>query len=1069
MSSQPPTPDRKARLFQFAANLEQRRRAAAHSGGTPAAPAMASLREQLEKLPDAEIDSFLAEKFAWVPSEESIADSETTRAAEEVAALGGFFAPADLLAALRIDPMESARLVLNRLAPFCSVESQKDRTVWLLRSDRRSDALRRIVSEGRLSQSLAQTLPPTDPQGDMLRTVLRAQTLNIETLDRAGLLALAWALESLFAIDLPKPDLARVRQRLNSASFLNDYDVLLEKGFFGREPELAQLDAFLKSPGAERRLLTMSGLGGAGKSTLLAKFVHDVMAAQSATVALLDFDRPGVDAQDTISLDMELNRQVSVQFPQGDNKLREARERVRRMVGEELQYRREQSSSAHYQSERGSHYDLLASVGDVISGSNLPLLLILDTFEEAAQRDLSGSILEWLANVESILFPTPLRVIVSGRMFERTAGVFRGHSVSEVTVGEFSSPTAAEYLAALGIPSATAARLSESNVLPRRPLELRLLARLFASNAALSIEELEAELRSGGPAAQVLFAGLVYRRVLQRISVVDDGEDNFGLTDQELQKIAYPGLILRYVNTELILDVLVPTLDLPAFTLEKASRALELLTRHEWLSSVQNGDVWHRRDLRRSVLKPMIGEDPERAARIHERAIGHFRSSPAKSVRAEAVYHGLMLVGPQGNPAQLTIETILEAAQYFEADRTDLPPAGSTLLTLAQTTDVALEDIPLLPPAFRSAIYDSKGTTLVASREFGTALRLYVPTTSPIAPWEQTLLCATAEWDKLRERRLMAGRSWREMGSYLFAAALERSMTLDQAEAEFLQHGMGDVPAPSGAAAELEYLCVGIILIADGRPLPEYICNSLQILHRRYKTFAEIEVTLAKRFLLLWMASMSPETDPLPIAPSTICLHPEWLETAADNFARIASGPVDPSLTAQVRSAISGPSDTNRTSKWLLNYVEHLKPASLVYVDWPNADADALKWYLRGPNAEFRDPARYALLETFPDTSSYADLAGIFQAEIPFALSDLNVAGFTAILSADPERGLESWVELADRAGVLEEVLAKADSMRPNQKKLPAVLSALRRWRAAVDATVSSFSVSKPKRKLHGQ
>src|SRR5262249_11666916 len=156
----------------------------------------------------------------------------------------------------------------------------------------------------------------------------------------------------------------------------------------------------------------------------------------------------------------------------------------------------------------------------------------------------------------------------------RTAGVFKGYSVSEVTVGEFSPQTAADYLAAFGVPASTVERLAYSNVLARRPLELRLLARLFASNTALSIEELEAELRSGGQAAQTLFAGLVYRRVLQRMSVLDDGQNNFGLTDEELQKIAYPGLILRYVNAEVILEILVPALDLPAFTPEKANRAL---------------------------------------------------------------------------------------------------------------------------------------------------------------------------------------------------------------------------------------------------------------------------------------------------------------------------------------------------------------------------------------------------------------------------------------------------------------------------------------------------------------
>src|SRR4051794_3088181 len=114
MSAKPPMPDRNARLLRFAANIEKRRRAAANPAVSPARAAMASLRDQLEKLPDSEVDSFLAEKLVWVPSDESIADSETTRAAEEVAALCGLFAPADVVSVLRVDLNDTGPLVLNR-------------------------------------------------------------------------------------------------------------------------------------------------------------------------------------------------------------------------------------------------------------------------------------------------------------------------------------------------------------------------------------------------------------------------------------------------------------------------------------------------------------------------------------------------------------------------------------------------------------------------------------------------------------------------------------------------------------------------------------------------------------------------------------------------------------------------------------------------------------------------------------------------------------------------------------------------------------------------------------------
>lgn len=89
------------------------------------------------------------------------------------------------------------------------------------------------------------------------------------------------------------------------------------------------------------------------------------MSAHTATVALLDFDRPGVDAQDTVSLAMEMTRHVSVQFPQGDQILREARERVRGMVTAQLEHRRGRSSASDSQEDRGSTYENLVHPGAV--------------------------------------------------------------------------------------------------------------------------------------------------------------------------------------------------------------------------------------------------------------------------------------------------------------------------------------------------------------------------------------------------------------------------------------------------------------------------------------------------------------------------------------------------------------------------------------------------------------------------------------------------------------------------------------------------------------------------------
>jgi hypothetical protein len=382
-----------------------------------------------------------------------------------------------------------------------------------------------------------------------------------------------------------------------------------------------------------------------------------------------------------------------------------------------------------------------------------------------------------------LLWPAQLRTIISGRVFDNVQGVLQGYQAEQVVVDEFSPEIAEVFLRKMGVSETDAARLAASDVLPRRPLELKLVAKLVATSPA-SIESLEHELREGGKAARDLFAGLVYRRVLLRISVPDEERNMSGsvITDDLLRKLAYPGLVLRYVTRDLIKKVLVPALELPELDDAQADRALDLLGRHEWLAYRQGDEVWPRRDLRRSVLKPMLAENPERTKRIQELAITFFETTPDERGRAEVFYHRLMAVTPDNDGSAFDLDALRSASSSFEADRSDLPPSGAALLTLAIGGEVEVENVRLLPLAFREPAYQEKGASLVNSREFGLGLRLYAHSATPLADWERTLLWSTGAWNELRSRLGgMSGiRDWRELGEYILPAAVTRSVTLDQ-------------------------------------------------------------------------------------------------------------------------------------------------------------------------------------------------------------------------------------------------------------------------------------------------
>src|SRR5262249_52805428 len=296
----------------------------------------------------------------------------------------------------------------------------------------------------------------------------------------------------------------------------------------------------------------LTGLGGAGKSTLLAQFAKETYAAQAATVVILDFDRPGIDPRDRYWLEGEIARQVGYQYPQVAQQLRQRRQEARQQKAE-VEERVEKWTSQSVSDERGLRgllFDVQSALMSVGAGGR-PVLLVLDTFEEVAQRDLVERVCEWLSEIAERFTPMPLRVIFSGRLYDPTPPVdtvpdaprvpeaLRKFNVNEaIEVSELEPEVAEQYLTKLGVPPSIAVRLARSDVLPRRPLELKLLAKLV-ENSNLDVDELESQLREGGEAAGELFGGLIYRRVLLRIG------------DEVARSLAFPGLVLRYVTTDL--------------------------------------------------------------------------------------------------------------------------------------------------------------------------------------------------------------------------------------------------------------------------------------------------------------------------------------------------------------------------------------------------------------------------------------------------------------------------------------------------------------------------------------
>ncbi|WP_020604218.1 ATP-binding protein [Spirosoma spitsbergense] len=1031
--------------------------------------------------------------------------------AEERAAVSGRFDPADVVTF--VEDTALRQQILSRLAPTCTIETIDGKVQWLLTQLCRKETLKGMAGSGRLASVLNQSLPVTDTFGMMLRAVLR-EGERVSLLDRSTdeLQAISAASDALNDTGLPQPDSAQIWKLLLKDTLLADYEVLLNDQFVGRQEELNQLTLFVQQGSNPAGYggwssLVLTGVGGVGKSTLLAKFAEEAVALRIATLVLLDFDRPGIDPNDRYWLEMEMTRQVGLQFPDLAESLRKLRANWRE------QRQADSPSNAYAQSsatksftesvevargqqsvvsdmrqlvQEGSDADerdvsLVAEAATVTP--QRPYLLVLDTFEEVMQQDLAGSMLEWLVTIGDALRPVPLLVIFSGRLFGDDQDELKNWGVSQfIELTELDRRQAEQMLLNLGVAKPMAKRLVNSGLFPRRPLELRLLAKVVTREPASSIDELEAEISQGGPAAKELFTGIVYKRLLQRI---DD-------KDEIIRELAYPGLVLRYVTPALLEQVLVPALDLDLKHLSPAD-VLNKLASYGWLASRRASEdpqeVWHRRDLRQSILQLIQAQEPDKARRISEAAIAFF-SGKGEKEWAESVYHRLLLMQTHQDGDSVELADLKQASPYIKGDVTDLPRPAQVLFRFATEGRVQSADVDCLPNRYLGGAYRKTGRRLVNSREFTKARQLLKrgqeagiayeqPDTKPDR-WEIDALLATASWTEMpgalaKIESGPANASLVGLATWLYPAILilpdlrlPNETTHRLAEAAKSEKTIANALTGPDGTLLITYLSLGLVLQYARTPLDADSRERVgRIVAQAWpQPVIHKSARLTRKLILMSFLSDQP-AEWFSMAPSTLRLNADWINQLARVPTTGASGDTAPALVQETGNALfTGLNGKQRTVRRLLRTMDALykernqwHQVHYRFVDFQNAD-DCLALF-RGPDSEFRDPCRFALLEAYPDADSRRQLGSLFQSVVGLDLIDLTPDVFAESLAPDPEHGLESYIELVDRTWQLGELLRRAVGERPQAPKLKQVLNAYERWDTSFRAVVHAFYESK--------
>lgn len=533
---------------------------------------------------------------------------------------------------------------------FCDpVENRVSGNWWQLRQSIRRKALQRLQEKGKISEALANQDRVQDEEQKIYECLLGNQTIDIDHLSRSTLVILSGIVEWVKGI---LPNIDETSHRINRAIPMADLLAPMHRladNFVGRKSELIQLAEYIgivpastSNIQAATRFITqffvdieknppflIYGPGGVGKSTLLAKFILDNTHnsdKEPLPFAYLDIDKSVIDLEWPESFVMEAARQLSTQcFEQ-----REALIRLK----EELERMHRSYDSLEISKSYDSSGFAVQNFGSIVSTIKTPVLLIIDTFEEAQflGEDVVDVVWRLLAELQKV---TPnLRTVVAGR------SLVNQYPIKDLKLTELSKDEAHELLAK-GLDSLNLYNTDKTrdNVVENiikiaglNPMSLRLALTIVREQGIEKLKTVETKNLFFMRLREEIIQARLYGRILAHVH------------DEEVRKLAYPGLIVRRINPDIILSVLAVPCQLKIESKEQARDLFDKLSVDGALMSPdENNDALvHRPDVRKLMLEDLKSSVPAETIRsIHDLAVKYYSQKDDLISRAEEIYHRL--------------------------------------------------------------------------------------------------------------------------------------------------------------------------------------------------------------------------------------------------------------------------------------------------------------------------------------------------------------------------------------------------------------------------------------------
>lgn len=585
------------------------------------------------------------------------------------------------------------------LADSKRVIDPHNRPSWTLLEPVRRQTLRGLASADAMAQALAAN--PERPDAAVQRAfeaLVHGEAIDADADQPEQLAGLLTAVEWLEGIlpNLPEP--AELRRRAGLARLLAPLRQLVGTSFQGREEVLKRLRDYVGVPASDdedsstlgslarhaervsRRLLGalfdvaplfIWGAGGVGKSTVIAKFVlsHAVTAKKARfPFVYLNFDRTGLVPDEPLTLLREAARVIAIQYPQ----VTAEAEQLSSWISDTLASRAASVSDAP-PLEHSALVDQFVKLLKAADGGETPLLWILDTFEEVQYLGTDRVQIVWkfLELLQSKLLR--ISIVVAGR--SRPEGIhveaLHLHALSRDDAEAFVQNSLAQSGAPILEPLEIALLLDTIGTVP---LSLKLAIDLLVrsrEHGISDLKKLDSSQRIFGlkvlRAKAASVQGLLYGRILDHIH------------DEDVRKLAFPGLIMRRISAEIIEQVLAGPCRVAVRDREHAEWLFNELAREATLVEVRGAELEHRSDIRRLILKDLKEQFAEQVETIHRLAVDYFTGRPESSVRerAEEIYHRLCLKQPEEAIAKRWLPGV---GEHLKSAIEELEPAAQTQL-----------------------------------------------------------------------------------------------------------------------------------------------------------------------------------------------------------------------------------------------------------------------------------------------------------------------------------------------------------------------------------------------------